>query len=241
MDRNLVVTIDGPMASGKSTVTRALQERMSFQSMNTGAFYRASTYIVHAKIGSELPLNSLDSITDILEKIIAEYIPFTYWKDNELRFSKPREISARACHGIERSSLFNQVIDANVSLVSCYVPLREAIRTQVRNCVQKGRWVIEGRDAGTQIYPEAALKIYLDASVEVRAQRRYQQYHGTIENAQKYREIQEQLRKRDFQDANKGKYSLKLNSDLIYLNSTKYTLEQILKILYTKLENCNEK
>ncbi len=241
MNRDFVVTIDGPMASGKSTVTRALQEKMSFQSMNTGAFYRASTYIVHAKTGSELPLNSLDSITDILEEIIAEYIPFTYWKDNALRFSKTREIFARACHGIERSLLFNQVIDANVSLVSHYVPLREAIRTQVRNCVQKGRWVIEGRDAGTQIYPEATLKIYLDASVEVRAKRRYEQYHGSIENKQKYTEIRDQLRKRDFQDRNKGKYSLKLNSDSIYLNSTKYTLEQILKILYTKLENCNEK
>ena len=156
-----IIAIDGPAASGKSTLGRRLADSLGYLFFDTGVMYRAVTWIALQR-----GLNVQDEavVADLAEKIQIDVSPA----------SKP---DGRVCDVmVEGKDITWETrqpeVDANVSIVSAYRGVRSAMSKQQRRIGQRGRVIMVGRDIGTVVLPEADLKIYLDASAQERARRR---------------------------------------------------------------------
>ncbi len=240
MVNDIVITIDGPAGSGKSSIARLFEERLSFNSINSGAFYRCTAFLF-CHFVSDTDLDILSQTKDIqvhlshLHTIINMYVPAMQWKNHTMQFLHPIQIKEKTYTSVSHDELFSQKIDTYASLLSTYTALRQAINTHIRYYLKAGKWIIEGRDAGTHIFPDTKWKFYLDADINTRIQRRVHQYSGATKT-QNNDTVAQALVKRDALDKNKGEYSLKSNnSELFYIDSTDKTLEQIYEIMYTNI------
>ena len=150
----MIVAIDGPAGAGKSTVARKLAERLGFRYLDTGAMYRALTWLA---IREALPLADGEPLGDLARK-------------NPVTFD---EVGRVWIDGVDVTAAIRQSrIDRMVPVVARHHEVREVMRTRQRELAQEGNCVIEGRDIGTVVAPDAAVKVYLQADPEVRAQRR---------------------------------------------------------------------
>jgi cytidylate kinase len=150
----VIVAIDGPAGAGKSTVARALAERLGFRYLDTGAMYRALTWLAMQR---SLPLGDGDPLGDL-----ARSNPVTFDEGGRVWIAGTDVTSS-----IRRSN-----IDRNVPAVARHPAVREVMRERQRELGQHGDVVIEGRDIGTVVAPDAEVKIYLNADPTVRARRR---------------------------------------------------------------------
>ena len=150
----MIVAIDGPAGAGKSTVARKLAERLGFRYLDTGAMYRALTWLA---MREGQPLSDAALLGDL-----AEHNPVTF-----------DEVGRVWIDGVDVTAAIRQSrIDRMVPVVARHHEVREVMRTRQRELAQEGNCVIEGRDIGTVVAPDAAVKVYLQADPEVRAQRR---------------------------------------------------------------------
>ncbi len=156
-----IIAIDGPAASGKSTLGRRLADSLGYLFFDTGVMYRAVTWIA---LQRGMDLGDEAAVTDLAEKIQIDVAPAS-------------TDDGRVCDVIVEGKDITwetrrPEVDANVSVVSAYRGVRSAMSKQQRRIGQRGRVVMVGRDIGTVVLPEADLKIYLDASAPQRARRR---------------------------------------------------------------------
>ena len=150
----MIVAIDGPAGAGKSTVARALAERLGFRYLDTGAMYRALTWLA---IQRGLPLGEPELLAEL-----ARQEPVTFDENGRVRIA-----------GTDvTSSIRDTRIDRMVPVVARHTPVREVMRERQRQLGQEGNVVIEGRDIGTVVAPQAEVKVYLVADTEERAKRR---------------------------------------------------------------------
>ena len=161
-----VVAIDGPAASGKSSVARLVAHRLGFVYVNTGAMYRAATWLALQK--GVAPADST-AVGDLLETAVLE-------------FGAENHESTIRIDGVDPSPfLSDAAVNANVSVVAAIPKVREVLVARQREYVRAYNLVMEGRDIGTVVFPETPLKFYIDASPEVRAQRRaLQGFHDDL-------------------------------------------------------------
>jgi len=206
-----VIAIDGPAASGKSSVARALAKRLGFCYVNSGAMYRAVTWgALHRGIAVQDP----DAIAAMAGevRIACELI------DNESRISIDNFDPSPQLHSDE--------VNRAVSSVSRVARVREIINLQMRRCVASRDVVIEGRDIGSVVFPGTPFKFFLDASPEVRARRR---------NAQGQRD---EIAMRDQADSSRRMAPLVIAPDAERIDTSDLTIpevvEEILKRLRTK-------
>ena len=150
----MIVAIDGPAGAGKSTVARALAERLGFRYLDTGAMYRALTWLAMQR---GVDLSDEDTLAQLAR---AEPVTFA---DASRVFIAGTDVT---------SSIREQRIDRMVPVVARHAEVREIMRERQRELALLGDAVIEGRDIGTVVVPNAAVKVYLVADPEVRAQRR---------------------------------------------------------------------
>ena len=176
---NEVITIDGPAASGKSSVARAVADTLKVPFVSSGLFYRAATYLV------------LDSRTDPRD----EAAVLALLARHEVTLNAlPIEPNRVLIDGDDLSAaLHTDDVDATVSAVAAHPQVREWVRARLRDVT--GTFVVEGRDMGTAVFPGARHKVYLTAPAEVRAQRR------VGERAAGLGEVTEALKRRDLLDA----------------------------------------
>jgi cytidylate kinase len=150
----MIVTIDGPAGAGKSTVARRLAERLGFRYLDTGAMYRALTWLA---LQRGLPLGDGEPLAEL-----AEANPVTF-DDQERVWIAGTDVTA---------SIRQSRIDRQVPVVAGHPPVREVMRERQRQLATEGDVVIEGRDIGTVVVPNANVKVYLNADSGVRARRR---------------------------------------------------------------------
>jgi cytidylate kinase len=213
------IAIDGPAASGKSTIGKLLADQLGYLFFDTGVMYRAITW---AALQRGIPVEDEKRITGLAQAIDIDVQP-------------PTQADGRAADILAEGQdvtweIRRPEVDANVSVVSAYPGVRQALTLQQRRIGQRGRVVMVGRDIGTVVLPEAELKIYLDASVEERARRRFQELQQRSEPAD-YGEILLSLRRRDEIDTNRAIAPLRVADDAVLIDSDHLDLQAVLELI----------
>ncbi|RJP47469.1 MAG: (d)CMP kinase [Anaerolineaceae bacterium] len=210
-----IIAIDGPAASGKSTIGKRLADELGYLFFDTGVMYRAVTWIALQR-GADVCDEEV--VTRLAQETPIDVAPA----------SKP---DGRACDVlVEGQDITWETrrpeVDANVSVVSAYVGVRREMSQQQRRIGQRGRVVMVGRDIGTVVLPEADLKIYLDASAEERARRRFEEIRARGEEAD-YEEILSKVRERDRIDSTRAVAPLRPAEDAVILDSDKLSADEV--------------
>ena len=206
-----IVAVDGPAGSGKGTITKMVGEKENLVYIDTGALYRCVTLCM---IRKNIKLEELEKIQEILNTINIEFLK----KDDEKKIYLNGEDVSKEI----RETAVNKL----VSQVSHIVIVREAI-TDLSRKIAKGKQVImEGRDIGTNVFPNADVKIYLDATPEERAKRRQKQNEEKGINIP-FEEIVENIKFRDNNDKTSTVAPLKQADDAVYIDSSNMTIEEV--------------
>lgn len=211
----MIIAIDGPAGAGKSTVARELAERLGFQLVDTGAMYRCVAY-ESLKEGVDL-----ENGADVAQ--IAQSLHF------EFRFIDGENVPF--CNG---EALNQEIRTAEVSRVasitSAHREVREVLVEQQRRVGKKRSSVLEGRDIGTVVFPNADLKVFISASPEVRARRRLAQMEENGESGD-YQEVLQEIIDRDHRDQSRDVAPLKRAEGAIDIDSSHRSVEEILQEL----------
>ncbi len=215
-----MIAIDGPAASGKSTLAFRLARSLGYLYFDTGLMYRAVTWLAlnqHVEISDEAAVTHL-----------AQEVP--------IEVSSPTQDDGRPCDVVVNHEditweIRKPEVEAHVSVVAAYAGVRHALSLQQRRIGLKGRVVMVGRDIGTVVLPDADLKIYLDASAEERARRRYEEILGRGGQAN-YDEILEKVIERDHIDSTRAIAPLKPADDAIILDSDKLDADMVFEKAY---------
>lgn len=213
--RPVTIAIDGPAASGKSTVGEALAERLDYLYFDTGVMYRAVTW---AALERGVDVGDEDRVTALTE-------------DLEIRVTDVTEDDGRQytvlADGVDVTWAIRKAeVDANVSAVSAYGGVRRALVAKQREVAADRPVVMVGRDIGTVVLPEADLKIYLDATVEERARRRWWEMRERGKNAD-YETVLHAMRRRDRIDSNRDISPLRPAEDAVQIDTTRMDVEAV--------------
>lgn len=215
MPKPSIIAIDGPAASGKSTLGFRLAESLGYLFFDTGVMYRAVTWAVIQR-----KVNAKDEavVTTLAEQVVIDVRP-------------PSASDGRACDVLidGRDATWEvrkPEVEAYVSVVAAYPGVRKSLSAQQRRIGLRGQVVMVGRDIGTVVLPEADLKIYLDASAEVRAKRRYDEVISRGDSAD-YDAILANVRERDRIDSTRTVAPLAAAEDAIRLDSDSLDAEQV--------------
>jgi CMP/dCMP kinase len=223
----LIVTIDGPAASGKSTVARLLAEKLNATFLDTGAMYRAATVAV---MRAGVDLTSGHQVIEVLNNTQFEFISS---KNNMLV----------SIDGIDvTDQIRDPRITANAHYIAANAPARKIlVEMQRRFAEAHGRIVTEGRDQGTVAFPRANVKFYLTANLDERAKRR-QAEMKTRGHEQTIEQICSAIEKRDKMDKERSAGPLKPADDAVTIDTTDLTPEQVVeKMLAYVKEKCSAK
>ncbi|PXF58655.1 MAG: (d)CMP kinase [Deltaproteobacteria bacterium] len=216
MDRFNIITIDGPAGAGKSTVSKELARRMGYTYLDTGAMYRAVAWAARQ--------NGVDAGD---EKALAELC-----NDLKLGFQGDRIL----VNGQDVSSFIRTPeMDGLSSAVSRVAVVRGYLTGMQRELGRQGRLVAEGRDMGTVVFPQAALKFFLSASAGERAKRRKMQMENQGEKVA-HEKILAQIEARDLADSTRSIAPLQAAPDCIVIDSSDLTVEDVLEKIVTEMK-----
>jgi len=210
------IAIDGPAASGKSTIGELLARRLGYMYFDTGVMYRAVTW---AALQRGIPIADEEAITALAEQIHIEVTKPTV--------DDGRQYTVYADGEDITWDIRRPEVDANVSPVSAYPGVRRALTAQQRRIAQGGHIVMVGRDIGTVVLPEADLKVYLDATVEERARRRYRELQQRGQ-PMSYEQVLEAMCRRDRIDSQRKAAPLRPAEDAIVIDTTNLAIEEVL-------------
>jgi cytidylate kinase len=208
-----IIAIDGPAGSGKSTVGLRLARELGYLYFDTGVMYRAVTLVA---LEHGLDIQDESALTHLAERLRIDVRP------PSAQDGRPNDILVNE-HDVTWA-IRGADVEANVSVVSAYPGVRKALTASQRRIGQRGRVVMVGRDIGTVVLPEADLKIYLDASIEERARRRFLE-RG---EASKYEEILAAMRKRDKIDSTRKVAPLRAAPDARILPTDGLDVDQVI-------------
>jgi len=212
-----IIAIDGPAASGKSTIAEKLAADLGYLYFDTGVMYRAATLGALRKLQS---VQDEERVTTIAEQMRIDVRPPGTHDGRLYDVLADGEDVTWAIRQPE--------VDQNVSQVSAYPGVRKAMTEQQRRIGQRGGVVMVGRDIGTVVFPEAELKVFLDASVEERAQRRFDEITRRGQEAS-YEEILQAMKRRDQMDSSRVIAPLRPAADAVIVNTDGLNVCQVLK------------
>ncbi len=210
----MVVALDGPAGVGKSTIAKNIAENASLFYINSGNFYRAITFEV---IKNNIKIDEISSILSIADKINFSIVNGHLHVNNI---------------DIEEY-LHSDLVDSIVAQISSIIELRKIVNSSIRKISESMDIIVEGRDITTVVFPNADLKVYLDASVSTRAARRYKQGISKLT----LEEISKSIQARDEIDKTKPEGSLKISKDALYLDTSDLTIDEVCDKVLQKLSN----
>jgi cytidylate kinase len=225
MEENLkpqLIAIDGPVAVGKSSVGSLLARRLGYIFFDTGMIYRAFTWKV---LKSGISPEDEQKLCELVTTTEFDFIP-----------SKEGTLSVFVDGEDVSSKLLRSEIEELVPLIAKIAGVRQAMVSEQRKLAQRGKVVMAGRDIGTVVLPWAELKIFLTASTEERARRRYKELLERGENSS-LEIVLSDLKKRDELDIHRTISPLKPAEDAIIINTENFTLEQVVGKIYTLAAN----
>lgn len=224
--RSIQIAIDGPASSGKSTVAKIIAKNLGYTYLDTGAMYRCATYLA---LKNKLTKDQVPSLLEELET-------------HPISFSKGDDGSQRVFLGGDDVTLAIRQNDVtnNVSWVSALPEVREELVAQQQRIAATGGIVMDGRDIGTVVLPDADLKIFLIASVEERALRRFK------ENQEKgipsdLETLKEEIAARDFKDSNRKVSPLRAADDAIIFDTTGVSIDGVVAFISEKANEILDK
>ena len=219
------IAIDGPAASGKTTIGTIVANKIGYMCLDTGIMYRAVAFQA-LKEGIEIADET--AVTCLAERIAIDIQPATS--------EDGRQFDVMINGEDHTWDIRTAAVNATVSEVSVYPGVRRAMTVQQRKIAEKGKIVMIGRDIGTVVLPDAELKIYLDASVEVRAQRRYIEdlSHGKDACLE---DVVESLRHRDEIDSGRAIAPLMPADDAVIIDSDQMTVYEVVEYVMGLLDN----
>ncbi len=223
-----IIAIDGPAASGKSTIGALVAEKLNYVWLDTGIMYRA---VACEALETGVPIDDEPAISELAEGLDVDVVPASV--DDGRQFDV-------LINGKDRTwEIRSNEVNGSVSEVSVYPGVRVAMTELQRKIASKGRIVVLGRDIGTVVLPDADLKIYLDASIEVRAKRRLLEElsRGNTLDLEKTIEM---LRHRDVIDSTREHAPLKAAEDAILINTDHLTIEQVVDKIIGIVSDCSQ-
>ena len=216
------VAIDGPASAGKSTVAKIIAKRLSYIYIDTGAMYRACTVIAknhNLDYGDE---------KGILEAVASDGIEFKAAGGEQLVYSAGKDISLE---------IRTPEISANVSQVSALPGVREEMVSLQRKMAGSTNVVMDGRDIGTTVLPNAEVKIFLVASARSRAERRLLDLKQRgIKSDQTVKEIEADIAARDYKDSHRAVSPLKKADDAVEIDTTNMTIEEVVQSILEQIQ-----
>ncbi|WP_161980194.1 (d)CMP kinase [Streptococcus sp. S784/96/1] len=224
--KNIRIAVDGPASSGKSTVAKIIAKNLGYTYLDTGAMYRCATYLA---LKNDLTDENVAMILHQLDEH-----PISFGRDiegNQLVFLGDVDVTL----AIRQNDITN-----NVSWISALPEIREELVAQQRRIAEKGAIIMDGRDIGTVVLPDAELKIFLIASVDERAERRYK------ENLEKgiptdLETLKEEIAARDYKDSHRKVSPLKAADDAITFDTTGVNIEGVVNFIQEKAKKIIDK
>ena len=215
--RQPIVAIDGPAGAGKSTVTRHVAHQLGLLYLDTGAMYRAVTWLV---MQSDLALNDEPAIANLIQDI-------------SLKLTSPNAVDLPTVVHIDGQEVTNAIrtpeVTANVSAIAAQSAVRAKLVEMQQQWGKEGGLIAEGRDIGTSVFPDAELKIFLTATVAERAKRRWQDLQNQGRDDISIEQLALDIQQRDEQDSNRAIAPLKKADDAIELITDNLAIEEVIK------------
>ena len=212
--KKMNIAIDGPASAGKSTIAKKVAEQLGYIYLDTGAMYRTLTY---AALSNEVDLQDEEALHTLLKGI---RITFST-AENEMQrvFLNDEDVT---------DSIRSEEVTQNVSLVSSFAKVREEMVARQKSIARSGGVVMDGRDIGTVVLPDAEVKIFMTATAEKRALRRYKENiaKGMTTSLE---ELTEDMKRRDHLDSTRSVSPLKKAEDAIVLDSTHLEIDEVVK------------
>ncbi len=225
MEKQLQIAIDGPAAAGKSTAAKIVAERLSYIYIDTGAMYRALTY---KALQEQIDFENGEALGQLLSK-------------TEIALGQGENGQVVFLDGIDvTEAIRKHEVTNNVSAVARHSQVRRDMTIRQQKLAAKGGVVMDGRDIGTSVLPEAEVKIFLLAGVEERAKRRYAEnvkkgFSSDLEN------LKREIAARDKMDTERVESPLKKADDAIEINTTLMTIDQVVDEIMKIVAKVSEK
>lgn len=221
MKKNIVVAIDGPSAAGKSTIAKLVAKEKNFIYIDTGAMYRCVAYYC---LSHDIDLKDENLVSKCIDNIKIELT-----KDNHVILNGQDVTDKIRTDEVSRSA----------SIVSRYETIRQFLVDSQRQMASQGNVILDGRDIGTVVLPNADLKIYQIASVETRALRRYKE---NIERGLQadLEVIKKEIEERDYQDMHRQISPLKKADDAIVVDTSDLTLDEVVNVVLNLINKVKE-
>lgn len=217
---HLIIAIDGPVGAGKSTVARLLARRLGYRYVDSGAMYRALAW---KALQEGLDLDDEQSVRRLAE---ATSITFESSGDRQLILVDAMEVSRQ---------IRERVVEQASSRISTLASVRRVMVARQRGMAAQGRLVMDGRDVGTVVFPDADVKFYLEASLEVRAKRRYLEAQ-TAGVTQSLEELAEEIEVRDARDIGRSASPLRKANDAVIMDTTDLDACQVVAAMEEEIQ-----